>query len=345
MRKFLHLFIFIAAVLTVFACTSVESGTAAGRASDRIVIYTSMYENVITAVEAILGREFPGLNIEFVYGGTGFIQSRIINEHAAGRLGCDILMVGEPAYSLELKELNLLHSFASSEASNLNYDHDPDGFWYPVRVSAMVMAFNPARYSRDSIPQSFNNFAQDQSVRGAISMSNPLTSGTTMAAVTALRDRYGYEYFDALGRQNVTIESGAVALTKLETGEHRVIMILEESVLQKRQQEGSRLEVIYPADGNIIIPSTIMIVAEEWSANRNIAAAEAIANWFLGQDGQNAIVDGWMHTVRRDLNRVPFDSIGTEKLRSNSMNVNWDHYFRQRDEIRERFENYITNRR
>jgi iron(III) transport system substrate-binding protein len=55
-------------------------------------------------------------------------------------------------------------------------------------------------------------------------------------------------------------------------------MILEESVLKKREEEASKLEVIYPTDGTIIIPSTIMTVAEKWSANKNTKAAEAVTD-------------------------------------------------------------------
>jgi iron(III) transport system substrate-binding protein len=61
-------------------------------------------------------------------------------------------------------------------------------------------------------------------------MGNPLTSGTTMAAAAALSEKYGYVYFDQLGKQQIMIESGSTALAKLETGECKELMILEESV-------------------------------------------------------------------------------------------------------------------
>jgi len=209
----------------------------------------------------------------------------------------------------------------------------------------MVLAYNPEKFAKNTLPNSLYDFAFDQSVRGAISMSNPLTSGTAMASVTALRDKYGYDYFNALGAQRVMVESGSVALTKLETGECKIIMILEESVLKKRQEEGSKLEVIYPTDGTIVIPSTIMTVADRWSANNNTAAAEAITDWFLGPEGQSAIVDGWMHSARADFDRLPYDAIPTSEIRANSMNVNWENVFRQRNEIRTRFEENVTARR
>ena len=349
MKKVVCLSLILALALTAaFAGGSKDkqaAPAAAATKSNKIVIYTSMFEDVIKAVEGVLSKKFPNYDIVFTYGGTGQIQARVDAEQAANKLGCDILMVAEPAYSLELAEFGMLHPFKSKEAENLVFDYDPDGLWYPVRVSNMVLAYNPARNAKNAIPNSFYDFAHDQRVKGAISMSNPLTSGTAMATVTALRDKYGYAYFDALGSQGVAIDSGSVALAKLETGEYKVIMVLEESVLKKRQEEKSRLEVIYPTDGVIMIPSTIMIVNDQWNANKNTPAAEAIADWFLSEEGQAAIVNAWMHSVRANYPKLPYDAAPTDQIRSNSIPVNWDNYFRQRDEIRHRFEDYIINRK
>ena len=308
--------------------------------SGKITIYTSMYQEVIESVKKELEKQFPKCAIEFVYAGTGRLQHRVATEQASGgRLGCDILMVAEPAYSLDLKEKGILHPYISKEALNLAFDHDPQGYWYPVRVNNMVLAYNPAKNSKSSIPNSFYDFANDVKVKGAISMRNPNISGTTMAALTALRDKYGFEYLDALSKQNVQIEYGtAGALKKLETGEYKVIMILEESILQKRETKKSNLEVIYPTDGTIMIPSTIMIVNDKWSANKNSGSAEAITDWFLSEAGQKTIVAGWMHSVRIDFPKHPYDSKPTEAIRANSMPVDWDSNYRHKEQVINRFE-------
>ena len=339
-KTFCFVLIFALAIPFLFA----GGKKAANDSSKKIVIYTSMYEYVIESMKQSLQKQFPEYDIEFFYGGTGNLQARVANERALGRLGCDIMMVAEPGYSLELKEYGMLHHFKSREVANLAFDYDPDGYWYPVRVSNMVLAYNPEKNARDTLPNSFNDFAHDPSVRGLISIRNPLTSGTSMATVTALRDKYGYEYFDALSKQNVQIEYGSdMPIAKLETGEHSIIMILEETILRRRQ-EGSKLEIIYPTDGIIMIPSSIMIINDKWSANKNTQAAEVITDWFLGADGQNAIVDGWMHSVRTNFSRIPYDSRPTNEIRANSLQVNWMNYFRQRNEVQDRFQDYLANR-
>ena len=308
----------------------------------KVVIYTSMYEDIIEAIGGTLEKVFPECDIEFFYGGTGNLQAKLAAEMDTGKLSCDMLMVAEPAYALELKEGGWTHPYDSPEKSAMAFDYDPEGYWYPVRISNMVLAYNPDLKNKEDIPNSFYDFAYDASVKGRLSMSNPLTSGTAMAAVTGLKDKYGYEYFDALGAQNVMVESGGVALTKLETGECDVIMVLEESVLKKREEEGSKLEVIYPTDGTIVCPSTIMTIEDGKSLNNNVKACEAITDWFLSPEGQANIVAAWMHSVRNDYPEPPYDAIPTNEIRANVLPVDWDHCFRQREEIRTKFQEAVT---
>ncbi|MDR1029782.1 MAG: ABC transporter substrate-binding protein [Treponema sp.] len=331
-------------VLTAFTVGFIFSSLGCKKATQssqdprgKIVIYTSMYEDIITAIDTALEQEFPNCMIEFVYGGTGTIQAKVTAEQKTGKLGCDMLMVAEPSYSLELKEHHLLYPYLSKQVAHLDFKSDPEGYWVPVRISNMVLAYNPEYTDRASIPATFYDFAFNENLRGLISMTNPLTSGTALAAVTALRDVYGYQYFEALGRQQVTVEASSTALAKLEAGEYQAIMVLEESVLKKQEEEGSKVEVIYPQDGTIIVPSTIMTINETWSANHNIAAAEAITDWFLSEEGQANIVAGWMHSVRQNFPTLPYHALPTSQIKAVSMPVDWVTCYRYREEIRTQF--------
>ena len=321
------------------------AGTEAAGSSDvsgKVVIYTSMYEDIIDNMETELEKVFPDLDVEFFQGGSGTIQSKIAAEMDAGKMGCDILMVAEPSYALQLKEAGILHPHPFAEADKLVFDYDPDGYWYPVRVCNMVLAYNPEKYSRDDLPLSMKDFAENDSMKGKLSMSNPLTSGTAYCSMVGLLDKYGEDYLKALGNQNVAIESGSVALTKLETGECSEIMVLEESVLKKREEEGSALEVIYPEDGSIPVPSPIMIIDEKYSANANIAAAEAVQEDFLSPAGQQLVINGWMYGVRSDVEEYPYDAVPLSDLMKNIIPVDWEKCYKQREEIRTLLQEHLT---
>jgi iron(III) transport system substrate-binding protein len=333
--------ILVLAILTIFARGQHDAGKfSANKPVGKITIYTSMYEDVVRSLNEALKKQFPNCKIDFFYGGTSQIQARIATEQGTGKLGCDILLAGEPSYSLELKEKGLLHRHISAEAGNLAFSYDREGCWYPVKASVMVLAYNHENNSRDSVPNSFFDFANNSVFKGAVSMGNPLISGPAMAAAAALRDKYGYGYFEALGKQNVMIESSSTAMAKLETGERKAIMVLEESILRKGQEESSKLEIIYPADGAIIIPSTIMIIAERWSANNNTRAAEIITDWFLSPQGQKVIAAGRMHSVRKNFESIPCDSIPAGQMQT--LPLNWESIFRQREDIQVRFEEAVS---
>ena len=312
----------------------------------KIVIASSMYQFVLEQMSALLKEEFPNLEVEFYYKGTTDLISQLSGEMGPDHtnpLSVDMLLVAEPAYSLELKDYGYLHKYDIAAKDNLRFAYDPDGFWYPVRVCNMVLAYNPEKHSADELPHSFKAFAEDPSVKGRISMGNPLTSGTAFAAVCALTEKYGLEYLDALRANGIMIESGSTALSKLESDECSVIMILEESVLQRRHDNGSKLAVIYPEDGNIMIPSTAMIVAEEKSANVNTEACEAVADWFFSEAGQKAIVAGYMHSVLKDFPEVPYDSVPTEKLIESDMGVNWERAYKERRTLEDEWNKRVNN--
>lgn len=311
-------------------------------AKKKVVIYTSMYKDIVDNMDKALEEKFPDYDIEFFQGGTGTLQAKIAAEISAGKLGCDMLMVAEPSYALELKEQNLLSPIKISNTDNLLFEYDKDGYWYPVRLSNMILAYNPEKKKLSEIPNSFDEFSRNENMKGKLSMPNPLVSGSAMATVVGLLDKYGEEYFERLGKLNVPVESGPVSVTKIETGEADVIMTLEESILKKREEEGSKLEVIYPTDGTVCVPSPIMSIVGEKSANNNLDACKEITEWFLSEEGQSHITKGWMHSVLKNSKNLPFDAKPTEEIIKNSIKVDSEKAYKQRDEIRNMFQKYIT---
>ncbi len=338
-KRLLSLVLAVVMLCTMLPLVAGAENTAL---TGKVVIYTSMYEAVRTLMTEALKKEFPNLEVEFFYGGTGSLQTKLAGEMETGVLGCDMLMVAEPAYSLELKEGGWLHPYVTDKRDNMQFLFDEEGYWYCVRVCSMGLAYNPEMYKKEEIPTSYKDFAYDTEWAGLLSMSNPLTSGTAMATIVGLLDLYGEEYFDALGKQDVMIESGSSALAKLETGECAVVMILEESVLKKREEEGSKLEWFIPDDGNVLVPSTVMTVAEGKNANNNLAACEAITDWLLSEEGQSYIVSGWMHSVLKDFPTEPYDGASTTELKATDITVDWEKCYKERDAIRTMFQEKVT---
>ena len=318
-----------------------------------LVIYTSMYPFAIEMMDQALKEKFPNLQPGndgsfFYYSGTSALITKIYGEMGDNHdqpLDADMFMVAEPAFSLELKDYGYLHPFKVKNADSLlRFDYDKEGYWYPVRVLNMVLASNPEMEQQwaekgVNIPKTFKDFAYDPSLKNYISMSDPMTSGSAYASVVALLDKYGEEYLDKLNENKVMRESGSTAIAKLQSGECASIMILEESILkmiddeEKKGNEVKNLKVTYPEDGVILIPSTVMIVAEEYSKNVNTEAAEAVAKWMLTEEAQKIITQAYMHSVLVSGVDCPAHSIDTNELIGMDMGVNWDKAYHEREQI------------
>ena len=318
-----------------------------------LVIYTSMYPEIVDMMDAAIQAEFPNLKpgIDgsfFFQSGSGKLITKIYGEMGDGRdqaLGCDMFLVAEPSFSLEMKEYGYLHQFEIENADTLlRFPYDEEGYWYPVRVCNMVLAYNPEKTEEwaakgVSIPKSFHDFAYDPALKGYISMGDPMTSGTAYAAVVSLLGKYGEEYLDKLGENKVMRESGSTAIAKLQSGECAAIMILEESILkflhdeEEKGNQVTNLEVIYPEDGVVLIPSTVMIVADEYSKNVNTEAAEAVAQWLLSPAGQEMVLKGYMHSTLAETTEVPYKSVDTNELIRKDLGVDWEKAYREREEI------------
>ena len=364
-------------VMAVLLCLGVLSGCGAKDPQDggaaapggtseeaegELVIYTSMYPFAIEMMDQALKAKFPDLKPGndgsfFFYSGTSALITKIYGEMGDRHdqpLDADMFMVAEPAFSLELKDYGYLHPFTIDNADGLlRFDYDRDGYWYPVRVLNMVLAYNPemeAAWAEKgvSIPRTFKDFAGDPALKGYISMSDPMTSGSAYASVVALLDKYGEEYLDRLSENKVMRESGSTAIAKLQSGECAAIMILEESILKYINDEEakgntvSNLQVIYPEDGVILIPSTVMIVAEEYSKNVNTEAAEAVAKWMLTPEAQEIILQAYMHSVLASETRYPAHSIDTDTLIGMDMGVDWDKAYHEREAINSLWTEKVT---
>ena len=360
MKKCLALVLTLIMLMSIFA---VSASAVNEDVEGTIGIYSSMYQFVIDMMDEAIKAEFPNLTPAFdgsffFYGGTSSLITKVYGEMETGTLGCDMMLVAEPAFSLELKEAGYLEPIEIEDADSLlRFPYDEEGYWYPVRVCNMVLAYNPEMVDDwaakgITIPQTFEAFANDPALKGYISMGNPMTSGTTFAAVASLiqDNHYGEAYLDGLAANEVMIESGSTAITKLQTGECAAIMILEESilkVLKEAEDAGTpitNLACIYPEDGVVLIPSTVMTVAEEHSANVNTEACEAVEQWLLSEEAQKLILQGYMHSVFAGMEEIPFDSVDTNWHNEKDLGVDWDSAYHNREAINTAWTEKVTTK-
>ena len=82
-----------------------------------------------------------------------------------------------------------------------------------------------------------------------------------------------------------------------------------------------------------VLRVSVMIVAEEYSKNVNTEAAEAVAQWLLSPAGQEMVVRGYMHSVLKGTDLLPYKSVSTDELIGKDLGVDWEKAYRERESI------------
>ncbi len=265
-----------------------------------VMVYTSIYPDIIDKMcKPNVAKAFPDMKVTWFQGGTEKVKTKIAGEIKAKKIGADVLMVADPSYYLALKKQGLLLDYVSKNQKDVIADKDKNGSWTAVRISNMIIAYNKDKVQNP--PKSWQDLT-DPKWKGKIAMPNPMLSGTAYVAVGALADKYGWEYFDKLKANGIRVEEGNSAIqNKLLTGEYAAAMILEENILKLKETKHEPLEVVYPSDGIICVPSPIAI----FNTTKNPDGAKALVDWWLSKEGQQAVVKGWMHSVRGDVELIP----------------------------------------
>lgn len=323
----------LALSVAVAGCGGGDKKEAAKGVKGEVMVYTSIYPDIIDNMcKPNLAKAFPEMKVNWFQGGTEKVVTKITGEMKANKVGTDVLMVADPSYYLKLDKEGWLMPYKSKEHNNIIADKAENGAWYAVRVCNMIIAYNADKLKAEDAPKSWQELT-DPKWKGKIAMPNPMLSGTAYVAVGALADKFGWEYFDKLKANGIRVESGNSAIqNKLLTGEYAAAMILEENILKLAATKKEPLKVSYPAEGVINVPSPIAI----FKTTKNVEGAKAMVDWWLSKEGQQAVVKGWMHSVRGDV-KEPIGSVETKKLVENRIKVNWQKLADNNAAIKEEF--------
>lgn len=339
----------LAVVLTLMAMLTISLSGCGGSKDEKkpdaaagpkgkVMIYTSIYPDIIEKIKPELKKTFPNVEVEWFQAGTEKVMAKVAGEIEANKVQADLLMVADPSYYLYLEDKGLLLQYDSPNRKDVKINRDKEGYWTGVRISNMIIAYNTDKVKPEDAPKSFKDLL-DPKWSGKIAMPSPLLSGTAYVAAAALSDKYGWEYFEQLKANGLKVEDGNSAIqNKLLTGEYLAAIILEENIL-KMADKGEPVKVVYPADGTVIIPSPVAI----FKSSQNQEASKAILDWLLSKQGQQVIVKGWMHSVRDDV-EPPKGAPALKTFSETAFKLDWMKLSKETEPIKEAFRSRVLEK-
>ena len=82
--------------------------------SGTLMIYTSIYPDIVELVKPAIAKKFPDLKVNWFQAGSEQVMAKLAGEIEAKKVQADVLLVADPAYYLTLKDNGLLMLYFSS---------------------------------------------------------------------------------------------------------------------------------------------------------------------------------------------------------------------------------------
>ncbi|MFO0601295.1 MAG: extracellular solute-binding protein [Myxococcaceae bacterium] len=287
----------VLSVVLLSACR-VEFATPGGQAavsptagpSGEVWVYTSMYRNVIDALEPTLKTQLPNVTVHWFQAGSEKVAAKLEAELAAGGTPCDLLITSDPfLYQRFKKEGRWLRYVSPNGVRTPARYVDPDGHYAAIRLSTMVLV-----HRKDSTPPASFAALVEPAFKGEVALGDPLTSGTAFTWAVSMEQRLGEDFFTQLRANGARVAGGnAAVLQKVEGQEAKVgVLLLENALAAKRK--GSPIEIAWPSDGAVVIPGYAGIMA----STQHAAASQALLDALLSPAAQQIIAaQGDMHAV------------------------------------------------
>lgn len=271
--------------VTLFSCTKKDD-------ANTVWIYTSLYKDTVSDVQAQLEKAFPDVKVQFYQAGSEEVAAKVQAENLSGKIQADILISSDRFWYEDMSEQKKLVAYkplGSDQVDSL-FKH-PDHFYTTVSFPVMVMAYNNEKIDAKNAPQTFKELT-DSKWKDKVSIGSPLASGTSFTTVSFLVEKYGWDYFSVLRKNNLIAEGGnSGVVRRLQSGERPVGIVLLENILRLEKTD-PRIKFIVPTDGAIIQTNVMALVKKE----KDPTKAQKIMDWFFSPAGQTALTKSFMYS-------------------------------------------------
>lgn len=322
-------------MLVVTGCGGTEKKApkeqkAAAKPATNLTVYTSVYNGMVKEMaKPAVEQHLKEVKVDWHTEGSEKVKERIAGELVGGKAKADLVMISDPGFYVQMKKDGKLLNYKSPEAAELALPVDADGAYTPIRFSAMVIAVNNDKVKEP--PRSWKDLL-DPKYKGLVAMPDPRVAATALATVSALTDKFGWEYWQKMKANGVVVSKTNEMREKFAKGEYPITITMEENTLKQKMTQGVNATIIYPEEGSILVPGYICIMKD----TANPEGAKKLVDWWLSKEGQSAMSLAYMHPVKYGV-REPAGAQKLNNLLIHSLSVNWNKLAVEEKMVKDKF--------
>lgn len=265
-----------------------------------VVVYTSLNAEELEPIIKVFNTKYPQIKVDFWRGSSEDVTSKALNEYRAKTFLVDVLETTD-VNIIQLWSEGALGQYKSPESkaypTNLS---DPDGSFATTRVNLVVIAYNTNLVKKEDAPQKLEDLLDAKWANGKIAIESsdfPLMAYTTKV----MGDAKAQDFWKNLAAQKPRVVTGHTELANfIVAGEFSVSPTVYAHRIESLKDKKAPIEWV-KTDPVYAFPHDIAIAKNPLHPN----AAKVWIDWFLSQEGQQAIADVGRYPVRPGIKTKP----------------------------------------
>lgn len=260
----------------------------AAKKEGKVVWYTSLALPSSTAIAHFFEKKYPGISVEVHRTGSQRVLQRVMQEAGAGIKNVDLIHTSDAGHFELLKGKNLLTKYTPQGVSSFpDGFKDRAGFYYGMRATLSVIAYNPKSIADKDAPKTWKDLLNSK-WNGKEVSAHPGYSGIIMTHVLALVNVYGWDYFRDLAKNKLhLVQSANDPAGVVASGERPLGVNGAEYFYYKTQKQGNPIKIVYPKEGVPLVVSPVAIAKDSSHPN----AAKLFVEFIFAKESQQLLAD------------------------------------------------------
>lgn len=304
----------------------------AAKKEGKVIWYTSLALPSSTMIANLFMNRYKGIEVEVHRTGSQRVLQRVMQEVSAGIKNVDIIHTSDGGHFVLLRKKGLLTKYLPKGLESFPSGFkDKDGYYFGMRATLSVIAYNPKIVTEKEAPKSWKDLL-DPKWRGKMVTAHPSYSGIIATHVQAIVNLYGWDYFKELSRNKLhLVQSANDPAGVVASGERPVGANGAEYFYYKTMKQGNPLRIVYPKEGIPLVISPVAIARDAPHPN----AAKLFMDFIFTKESLQAMADlEGLYTGHPDVT-YPKDKPKLKEL--NLLNVEAEQLEEKNAEIKKRF--------
>jgi iron(III) transport system substrate-binding protein len=261
---------------------------AAAKAEGQVTYYTSADLVLANQLKAPFEAKY-GIKVNILRLSSSVIFNRAVQEFDLGVNAADAVETSVMSHFVDMKTKGMLAPFTPATANLIRGAklYDPEHYWHSVKLELTSLNYNKNLVSGDALPKTWKDLA-DPKYKGKIVQGHIKSSGDTALIAFNLVKMYGWDYFEALRKNDVLTMPACTQIELVARGERQIMMCDYSQIHTAQTQNLKMIDAVLPEDGVFMLAGPLAVLAKAPHPN----AAKVLVNWLLSPEGQSIYVAG-----------------------------------------------------